>query len=254
MMLWADSLFWRYGAAGVLSVSPECERQVRELAGRLEVPAVQYRALYKADQWQGIADPSTLPRVPFIVVFAGRVERDKGVFDILHIAETVEKRVPGKVIFRVCGNGAALSGFRETVTSKGLDAIVQITGPLRRPDLLNEYARCHLVIVPTRSTFCEGMPRSCAEAILSGRPVLTTKLSNASDVMPGAIIEAVPDNPKSYAQCIIDLLHEPESYARACAATTRYRAQFLDEKHGLLAALDTIFTNVCRGPISVKQE
>ena len=45
-----------------------------------------------------------------------------------------------------------------------------------------------------------------AEAILSGRPVLTSRLSNALDVLDAALVEAQPDDPASYVACLRRLI------------------------------------------------
>ena len=109
---------------------------------------------------------------------------------------------------------------------------------MNRPDLLAVYGRSHLVIVPTRSTFCEGMPMVAAEAILSGRPVLTSRLSNALDVFNAALVEAQPDDPASYVACLRRLIADRHFYEECCRACPTVRPQFYDRDQGLGAAVD----------------
>lgn len=54
----------------------------------------------------------------------------------------------------------------------------------------------------TRRDFCEGMPLVCAEAMLSGKPVVTSRLSNALPVIGDTILEAQPEDIKSYAHAV----------------------------------------------------
>jgi glycosyltransferase involved in cell wall biosynthesis len=237
LILQSDALFWRRFADAVLCVSPECERQVRQLAGRFEAPAVQYRAQYR------YADFSGIPKVPGFnpplgVMFAGRIEPCKGVFDLLEIVRIVQREAPGKFFFHVCGAGATLQALEATIDRECLTEVIRTYGKLARPALIDVYARCHLVIVPTRSDFCEGMPQVCAEAVLSGRPIVTSRLSNALDVLPGAILEAVPDDPPSYAELLLALLRDPARYWELCEGCSRVARQFCDATQGLTAGLE----------------
>lgn len=55
------------------------------------------------------------------------------------------------------------------------------------------------MIVPTRSTFTEGMAMVCAEAMPSGLPAITNPVTNADATMGSAILQARTDDPSSYA-------------------------------------------------------
>jgi glycosyltransferase involved in cell wall biosynthesis len=51
------------------------------------------------------------------------------------------------------------------------------------------FGRCHVVLVPTRSSYSEGFNAVVAEAILSGRPVITSKLCPAIELVRDAVVE-----------------------------------------------------------------
>jgi glycosyltransferase involved in cell wall biosynthesis len=240
VLLALDRWFWRNVPGAVMAVSPECERQVRELAGVLRARVAQFRAQFDAAEFASVPPPRPWGDAPLRIMFAGRVERNKGALDIATIARALERRMPGRAVFDVCGAGSALDELRQALSRGGLEGVVRVHGRLNRPRLLEVYARSHAVIVPTRSDFCEGMPMVCAEAILCGRPVITTRLSNALDVLPGALVIATPDDPASYADAILDLLADPERYARHREACERHRAQFLDPAWSLEAALESV--------------
>lgn len=236
MVLAADGWFWRRIAGGLVAISPECERQVRELSGTLEIPTAQHRAQFRQSDFAALPPPSAESR-PLRILFAGRVEANKGVLDLVAIAQALEEKRPGEVRFDVCGDGSALGALTTAMRDSGLQGVIRIHGRLARPELLRCYASSHAVIVPTRSDFCEGMPLVCAEAVLSGRPVITSQLSNAADVLPDALMMATPDTPSSYAGAILRLLDEPDLYARLLAACAPLRSQFLDPQRGFAAAL-----------------
>ena len=241
IVLASEGWFWRHIASAVLSVSPECEQQVRELAGNLTAHAVQYRAQFNREDFAPIPAAPPLWRAPFRVMFAGRIERFKGVFDLLKVAVVLQRAHPGRVQFDICGGGSALQELNDAIRSNGLGKVVRTHGTLMRPALLKVYAACHAVIVPTRSDFCEGMPLVCAEAILCHRPVVTSRLSNAVDVLPDALVIATPDDPQSYADAIQRLLGDAALYERLCAACTELQEQFYDPRTSLAAAFTTVF-------------
>jgi len=103
------------------------------------------------------------------------------------------------------------------------------------------YARSHLVVVPTRSDFCEGLPMVCAEAVLAGRPVVTSSLSNALEALEGAVIVARENDPSDYADKIREVARDPALYARLVSQTRRVASQFLDRSRGLESAIRQCF-------------
>jgi glycogen synthase len=233
-----DGWFWRTRADATLCVSPECQRQVEALAQTRNRHVFQFRSQYHPSDFQSVPPPPPHDARPFRVIFAGRVERGKGVFDLLAIAECLERESPGQLRFEICGGGDALEELTKTIEEQQLGDVVRLRGRLNRPDLLAAYGDSHLVIVPTRSTFCEGMPAAAAEAILTGRPVLTSRLSNALDVLEGAVVEAQPDDPESYVECLRRLMTDRDYYQECCQACFAVRQQFYDRGQGWGAALE----------------
>lgn len=232
-----DGWFWRHSAAATLCVSPECQRQVESLAGRPNGPVFQFRCQFRPQDFQAVAPAPPHGERPFRVLFAGRVEREKGVFDLLEIAKRLKRAAPGQLRLEICGGGESLEELRKTIADEGLETDVEVRGRLNRPELLAAYGNAHVVIVPTRSSFCEGMPMVAAEAVLTGRPVVTSRLSNALDVLDGALVEAQPDDPDSYVQCLRRLMTESDYYAACCRACTTVGRQFYDRDQSLAAAL-----------------
>ena len=105
------------------------------------------------------------------------------------MVQGLRSRAPAKVIFEVCGDGPALPELKSIVRDQQLGDEIIVHGRLERDALLEVYARSDAVIVPTRSNFTEGMPQVCAEAVLSGIPVITSEVANAFDVIGPATIE-----------------------------------------------------------------
>lgn len=240
-----DSRFFRRHAVGAMGCSPECAAQTRA-DGASHLPFFPWTAQFNADGFE----PDRLPPDgdAFRVAFAGRVEHAKGVFDIVAMAQMLNASAKTRVHFEVCGDGAALPSLRQAVATAGLSGSIEVRGRLERADLLDAYARSHAVIVPTRGTFCEGMPLVCAEAMLSGRPVITSVLSNALPVIGAAIEEAQPESVASYVAAITRLATDPARWAQLQAATVPCRAQFLDRSKSYGAAMDALLASRSGGP------
>jgi glycosyltransferase involved in cell wall biosynthesis len=169
-------------------------------------------------------------------MFAGRVERNKGVFDILDMADLLARSRPGRVVFDIYGDGSALEGVRDSIRRRGLKDSVVLYGKLTRPDLLDAYQKCHLVVVPTRSDFTEGLAMVAGEAVLMGRPVLASRVVPACEVLGAAAIVARTNDAADYARRIEGLLDDPASYARSVAACEGAAAQFTDPGQGMVEA------------------
>lgn len=239
-----DGWFWRKTARASLCVSPECQRQIETLARYQNRPVFQFRCQFRPIDFETVPPPPPHEQRPFRVLFAGRVEREKGVFDLVDIAETFKREAPGQLQIDVCGGGDAFDELRQAIWDRGLTEDIVLHGKLKRPELVACYGRSHAVIVPTRSTFCEGMPMVAAEAILSGRPVITSRLSNALDVLEGALVEAQPDDPASYVTCLRRLMTDATYYQACCQACPTVGRQFYDRNQSLTAAFDRLMRSL----------
>ncbi len=239
-----DGWFWRTRADATVCVSPECQRQVESLARKRNRPVFQFRCQFRPCDFESVPPPPPHGERPFRVMFAGASRRNKGVFDLLEIAKSFKRESPGRVRFEICGGGDALEELTKAIADQGLGDDVRVRGRLKRPELLAAYGNSHLVIVPTRSTFCEGMPMVAAETVLTGRPVLTSRLSNALDVLEGAIVEAQPDDPASYVECLRRLITDRDYYEACCQACSTVGQQFYDREQGLAAALERMMQSL----------
>lgn len=231
-----DGLFFRRATPLAIGVSPECGRQYREIAGANK-PFEGYYCQFKAEDFRNVERPATEGEDVFRILFVGRVERNKGALDLADIAERLSQRSHRRFCIEVCGAGGALDELQAEVASRQLGKTIITHGRLQRSELLPVYRRSHVVIVPTRSDFTEGLPMVCAEAVLMGRPVVTSKLSNALDALKGAIVEAQPNDIDSYVHALVRLMEEPDLYEASVAACARVSERFVDPSLGLDAAL-----------------
>ncbi len=180
--------FWRKIPIATICISPECERQVYEMAsGQVSGTLLQARSSYQRAQFAGITLPDWNAD-SFRLMFAGRVERNKGVFDLLDVMVGLLADNHRRVSLEICGGGSALIMLKREVVRRGLGHCIQVPGQLSSVEMRAAYERCHLVVVPTKADFPEGLNRVVVEGVLSGRPVVATVVCPAVDVLPCSVI------------------------------------------------------------------
>ena len=101
-----DAGFWRHCAEATLCVSPECQRQVETITGGRNGPIFQFRSQFYPDDFLSVAPPPPHDECPFRVIFVGRVQREKGAFDVVEIADRLDASTPAGCATRSAGRGA----------------------------------------------------------------------------------------------------------------------------------------------------
>jgi glycosyltransferase involved in cell wall biosynthesis len=167
----------------------------------------------------------------------GRIEAFKGVFHLLEIAARLASAGRTDIEFDLCGNGQALPELTRKAADFSLAARFRLHGHCSRPVMREMFRNAHAVIAPTTTEFAEGFNQVVAEAILAGRPVITSCVCPALDyVRPGAV-EVPPDDIGQYMNAIVRLADDKGLYEqkrRACAALA---GQFYETSRGWSAAL-----------------
>jgi glycosyltransferase involved in cell wall biosynthesis len=234
---WLDALCYRHVATSIICVSPECERQVRHVTHTDKISLVPVRAQFHREYFQQIPAPPPFSRRQFQVMFIGRVNRDKGVFDILEMAKQLEADIPGRVQWEICGKGPDLEGLRLACRAMDLEEVVTIRGWTSLSDLRDVYARSHAAIVPTRSGFAEGLAMTAVEAVLAGRPFVSNPVVPATELLSAACLIAETNDAASHAKAVRALATDRELYDRLRASCGALAVEFYDRSRGLAQAL-----------------
>ncbi|MCC7205515.1 MAG: glycosyltransferase family 4 protein [Phycisphaeraceae bacterium] len=216
----------RESCAAIMSVSEDIDEQVRELTGGVHAPLRRFLPMYRAGAFDDIAKVDWTAR-PFRVVYAGRIERDKGVFDLL----TIARELRGKgVVFELCGEGSSLEALRGASADLG-EAFV-CHGHLDRGTMKRVYGRSHVVVAPTALGSVEGFNKVVVEAVLSGRPVVTSTLCPSIETVRGAAVEVGPSDAAGYRRAIERLSEDRGYYERLAGSTAGYAQAFYDPRRG----------------------
>lgn len=238
-----DALFFRWGSSATIGVSPECNRQVEQLTNGRHQPLYQIRAQFLPSRFEPIGPPPIFDGSKLRIMYVGRINKSKGLFDILEMAKKLNEIAPNRVEWEICGSGPDLDLLKARRSQMGLENVI-LRGWVSLEQLQEVYSRSHISIVPTRSDFAEGLAMTAAEAILSGRPVLTNPVVPALEILGPACLEAKTNNIDSYVEAICSLLHNPNKYGALCGACPALKDQFYDRSNGLTAVLTKVLAAI----------
>lgn len=246
-----DSFVLRHAADAVLCVSKDIESQVAELCGALCPPRVSFLPTYRVETFSDIPPPPA--EGPFRVLYAGRIEADKGVFGLLDICRQLAS-AGHEIEFDLCGDGSALSELRKQARALGLESRFRCPGHLTRVQMRELYARSSVVIVPTTSSFVEGFNKVVVEAILAKRPVITSNVCPAISYVSPAVYIADVDDLKSYCSRLLEAAARDESYRNRVASCERVGAPFIRSEWGFATALEWTFRSIAENkPVSERR-
>jgi glycosyltransferase involved in cell wall biosynthesis len=228
--------FFTRTVSGIMSASHDISSQVAELTGGRMRPVYEFLPSYRREQFVGLGQPPA-ERRPFRVFFAGRVERNKGVFDLLEIAKRFAAAGRTEIEFDLCGAGGALDELKAAVADSNTGGRFRCHGHCGKATMRDMFARCHVVIVPTTTEFIEGFNQVVAEGVLSGRPVITSSVCPALEYVRDAVVEVPPDDVTAYENAILKLCDDIAFYEQQTAACYAAQEQFYDAERGWAATL-----------------
>jgi glycosyltransferase involved in cell wall biosynthesis len=237
-----EALFFAMCVKDTIVAAASTAAQVRSLVPGKNIGIEVFLPSYDRSQF-GSVQPPDFHKRPFEILFMGRIVANKGIYDVLDIAAGLN---PAEFHFNMCGEGPELDGLRHQAGQRGLNAIVTCHGFLDRNELYALIDRVHAVLVPTTTGFEEGFNMVCAEAILAGRPVVTSAVCPALFYIRDAAIEVPPNDVDSYRRALLDLATDRLLYEEKCSATALLREQFYDPRNTWTAKLRNVIDKYVR--------
>jgi glycosyltransferase involved in cell wall biosynthesis len=163
-----------------------------------------------------------------ILLFAGRVVKEKNIGFLLNILPEILAKHPD-VILLIVGNGPDQSSIREDARKKGIEDNCVFTGYFDRNDLALVYAISEIFVFPSL-TDTQGLVT--LEAMLSGIPVVAIGALGTLTVMGGDKGGfMVKDDPVEFTGRVIELLDDPE---------LRRRKSLEGKEHARLWSIDEL--------------
>jgi glycosyltransferase involved in cell wall biosynthesis len=120
-----------------------------------------------------------LPLNKKIILFVGRISREKGCFELLTAFAKLRKDKEDLILV-VAGYGALLPELKAIAKSLGILDSVIFPGPVPHSSLSNWYSSADLFCLPS---YMEGIPNVVMEAMSSGIPVVATNVGGIPEVL-----------------------------------------------------------------------
>jgi glycosyltransferase involved in cell wall biosynthesis len=175
----------------------------------------------------GVTVPALAEARPDVdVVYAGKIEARKGVFDLCEAMT----HLPGRSLALAGGRGAALEALRERVADLGLVGRVEVAGWIAPSDIAAFLRRGRIGACPLRAgedavSDRYSSPMKLLEMMALGLPVVATDLPPVRRIAGGdAVALARPNDPADLARAVERLLGDPTA-SRAMARVGRERAK-----------------------------
>ncbi|MDJ0615308.1 MAG: glycosyltransferase family 4 protein [Calothrix sp. MO_192.B10] len=234
--------------AAILTASDDIAKQVIQITGGLHPPIVPFLPHYRRSEFAEIGKPDE-QRSPFRVLFAGRIESNKGVFELLEIAKRFTSEGRHDIKFDICGKGSVLESLCLAVKEAGVDSSFVCHGHCNKPQMREMFNRAHVVIVPTRKDFAEGFNQVVVESILAGRPVVTSSVCPALSYVKEAVVEVLPEDTNAYGDALLKLCDDRQFYVQKQKACLGLQKQFYDASQSWGSVLKSLLVNIEKGEL-----
>ena len=169
----------RVGLAAADRVIAVSRYTARLVSGNYGVPRRRIRVVHNAIDANPGSSPTGLSGDEPLVLFAGRLTRQKGPDYFIEAAARVAREIPG-VRFAVAGSGDRLPAIRERVAALGLRRTILFTGFLPPAELDRLYSRADVYVMPSVS---EPFGLTALEALQHGTPVIVSRTAGVSEVV-----------------------------------------------------------------------
>jgi glycosyltransferase involved in cell wall biosynthesis len=160
------------------------------------------------------------------LLFVGRLEPNKGVWELLALFETLAPRFP-ELRLRLVGDGPERPALERRLAASGLTGRVQIVGAVAPEQVLRELRSADLFVFPSHY---ESWGLALVEAMAAGVPVVASDLPGCREVA-GEAARLVPVyDPAAWADATGQLIADPAERRRLSLAGRERAARFTAER------------------------
>ncbi len=148
---------------------------------------------------------------PMRLLYPGTIDERKNVLGLLEAVALVRKQLP-HVRLHIAGRATSpqyAKKLEDAIDAQGLSNHVSLLGLLSQSELLQEYARCAVVVLASHE---ETAPMAVLEAMAVGRPVVATRVGGVADLVEdGRSGFTVPaGDMRTFAERLVTLLTDAE--------------------------------------------
>ncbi len=229
----------------VICHGPYLEKQLLNIGvpeSRILQYNLDYRYLLTEEQTQQRVSETVDDSRDFVILFVGRIHRNKGVFDLLAAAlPLLESNPDVRLVY--AGQGPDLVLLEQRIRESGSSRQIESVGFVRHELLPALVRQSHIVVAPTRPALTEGLCRVVPESFVLGRPVVAPEFGPfpflIDDGVNGLLFQ--PESVSDLRLKISQLVENPEFWKKlksgATASGKRHLAPELDFPRALRKAL-----------------
>lgn len=185
-----------------------------------------------------------LPGAGHPIVFLGRLDRSKGVFDLVAAMPRVLERIAADLVF--IGDGPDAENLKRAARDAGVIDRVHFLGAIQNKDVPSHLRAATVLVAPSRTTrrWAEQVGMSAIQALACGVPVVTTRSGSITEFIEDGVTGlVVPEGmPDALADAIAHFLAN-NAMRREFAMRAREEAmRRFDARTNMRAAEDRILT------------
>jgi glycosyltransferase involved in cell wall biosynthesis len=189
-----------------------------------------------------------------VVLFLGRLDRNKGIYDLLEVISALRSPIPE--VRLVCAGDGELDEVKRRAAELGIEDSVTMTGWIGAEEKAQWLARADVFVLPS---YAEGLPMSVLEAMAAGMPVLASAVGGIPDVIADGVngFLTAPGDKAMLERMLRRLLHDRALRARVGAAaretaTLRFSSEIvLGPVQALYSSLGVPGSKPSRPPLRV---
>jgi len=179
-----------------------------------------------------------------VVLFLGRICREKGIDELLQAVALIVREIP-QTILRVAGDGE-IPAARERANALGISRNVEFLGWVKDEKKTTALADSTVFVLPS---FVEALPMAILEAMAAGLPVVATDVGGVSEIIRGDTdgILVKPGDVPALAQAIKRVLTQPDLRTRMSATGKR----IVEERYSvarIIPMIETIYRELGARP------
>ena len=201
----------------------------------------QWQQFYSAGRFFTVSNPFVPPgaapaqldrrqlRLPAdvpVLLFVGRIMKEKGVLELVSALPTVLAHTACHL--HIVGDGPLTQEIRGRLSAAGIADRVTLSGYVEGDALWGVYRTADIFVLPT---WTEGFSVSLTEAMAAGLPVVTTGIRGMADHLRDGVhaVFVAPRDPAALADALVRVLADPALRARMRAANTQKVREFSPE-------------------------